>query len=154
MILVDTDVLLDVLEEDAEWSDWSQDQLDAASATDNLAINAIIYSELSIGFSRIEELEAVITEASLAVEDIPREALFLAGRAFLRYRCSRGPAVAPANARCGALSNLFPDSVAYHAVIDTLGPPESADRALWLTRPMRPFKDVAAEKRRRNGESW
>jgi predicted nucleic acid-binding protein len=90
MILVDTDVLLDVLEEDAEWSDWSQDQLDAASATDNLAINAIIYSELSIGFSRIEELEAVITEASLAVEDIPREALFLAGKVFLRYRRGRG----------------------------------------------------------------
>jgi predicted nucleic acid-binding protein len=90
VILVDTNVLLDVLEEDAEWSGWSQDQLDAASAIDNLAINAIIYSELSIGFARIEELEAVITEASLAVEDIPREALFLAGKAFLRYRRSRG----------------------------------------------------------------
>jgi predicted nucleic acid-binding protein len=90
VILVDTNVLLDVLEEDAEWSDWSQEQLDAASATDTLAINAIIYSELSIGFARIEELEAVIMEASLAIEDIPREALFLAGKAFLRYRRSRG----------------------------------------------------------------
>ena len=90
MILVDSNVLLDVLQEDAEWSDWSQEQLDAASATDTLAINAIIYSELSIGFARIEELEAVIMEASLAIEDIPREALFLAGKAFLRYRRSRG----------------------------------------------------------------
>ena len=90
MILVDTNVLLDVFEDDAEWSDWSQDQLDSASATDTLAINPIIYSELSIGFARIEELEAVIKEASLAIEDIPREALFLAGKAFLRYRRSRG----------------------------------------------------------------
>lgn len=61
-----------------------------ASATDTLAINPIIYSELSIGFARIEELEAVIKEASLAIEDMPREALFLPGKAFLRYRRSRG----------------------------------------------------------------
>ena len=90
MILVDTNVLLDVFQDDAEWSDWSQDRLDAASATDTLAINSVIYSELSIGFARIEELEAVIKEASLFIEDIPREALFLAGKAFLRYRRSRG----------------------------------------------------------------
>ena len=88
MILVDTNVLLDVFEDDAEWFDWSQDRLDSASATDTLAINPVIYSELSIGFARIEELEAVIKEASLAIEDIPREALFLAGKAFLRYRRS------------------------------------------------------------------
>ena len=90
MILVDTNVLLDVFEDDAEWSAWSQDRLDSASTTDTLAINPVIYSELSIGFARIEELEVVIREASLAVEDIPREALFLAGKAFLRYRRSRG----------------------------------------------------------------
>jgi len=90
VILVDTNVLLDVLEEDAKWSDWAQGQLDSASTTDTLAINAVIYSELSIGFARIEELEAVIKEASLAFEDMPREALFLAGRAFLQYRRGRG----------------------------------------------------------------
>jgi predicted nucleic acid-binding protein len=90
VILVDTNVLLDVFEDDAEWAAWSQDRLDSASATDTLAINPVIYSELSIGFARIEELEAVIKEASLAIEDIPREALFLAGKAFLRYRSSRG----------------------------------------------------------------
>jgi len=90
VILVDTNVLLDVFEEDSEWVNWSQDRLDSASATDTLAINSVIYSELSIAFDRIEELEAVIKEASLAIEDIPREALFLAGKAFLRYRRSRG----------------------------------------------------------------
>jgi predicted nucleic acid-binding protein len=90
VILVDTNVLLDVLEDDAAWSTWSQNQLDSAIATDTLAINCVIYSELSIGFARIEELEAIIDEASLSVEDIPREALFLAGKAFLRYRRSSG----------------------------------------------------------------
>jgi predicted nucleic acid-binding protein len=90
MILVDTNVLLDVLENDSEWAAWSQGKLDAASVTDTLAINPIIYSELSIAFARIEELEAVITEVSLKMEPIPREALFLAGKAFLNYRRGRG----------------------------------------------------------------
>ena len=90
MVLVDTNVLLDVLENDAKWASWSQDQLDAAAATDTLAINAVIYSELSMAFSRIEELDAVIEEASLKYEAIPKEALFLAGKAFLIYRRSRG----------------------------------------------------------------
>jgi predicted nucleic acid-binding protein len=90
VILVDTNVLLDVLQDDPEWATWSQGQLDAASATYALAINPVIYSELSIAFARIEELEAVITEASLQMQPIPREALFLAGKAFLNYRRARG----------------------------------------------------------------
>jgi predicted nucleic acid-binding protein len=90
VVLVDTNVLLDVLEEDPKWATWSQAKLEAASATDTLAINPIIYSELSIAFARIEELEAVIAEASLTVEPIPREALFLAGKVFLNYRRARG----------------------------------------------------------------
>jgi predicted nucleic acid-binding protein len=87
---VDTNVLLDVFEDDEEWYAWSQDQLDSAIATDKLAINPVIYSELSIGFARIEELEAIIMDAPLAFEEIPREALFLADKAFARYRRSSG----------------------------------------------------------------
>ena len=90
MILVDTNVLLDVLQNDPEWAVWSQGQLEAASLTDRLAINAVIYSELSIAFARIEELEAVIAEASLSLESFPREALFLAGKVFLNYRRAKG----------------------------------------------------------------
>jgi len=90
MVLVDTNVLLDVLQNDPKWAEWSQGELDTASLTDSLAINAVIYSELSIAFERIEELEAVLSEASLSMESIPREALFLAGKAFLNYRRRRG----------------------------------------------------------------
>jgi predicted nucleic acid-binding protein len=90
MILVDTNVLLDIFQNDPKWAAWSQEKLDAASATDSLAINPVIYSELSIAFARIEELEAVLSEAALMLESIPREALFLAGKAFLAYRRARG----------------------------------------------------------------
>jgi predicted nucleic acid-binding protein len=89
VILVDTNVLLDVLQNDPQWADWSLGQLESVSLTDSLAINAVIYSELSMAFERIEELEAVLSEASLSVEPIPREALFLARKAFLTYRRSR-----------------------------------------------------------------
>lgn len=90
MILVDTNVLLDVVTNDSQWAEWSQGQLDAASLTGRLAINPVIYSELSIAFARIEELESVLAEAALTVEEIPREALFLAGKAFLDYRRRSG----------------------------------------------------------------
>jgi predicted nucleic acid-binding protein len=90
MVLVDTNVLLDVFENDSKWATWSQDQLDTAAATDTLAINLIIYSELSMAFARIEELETVIEEAALNIETIPKEALFLAGKVFLSYRRSQG----------------------------------------------------------------
>jgi predicted nucleic acid-binding protein len=97
MVLVDTNVLLDVVQDDLHWADWSQEQLETASLTDRLAINAVIYSELSMAFARIEELEAVVREASLTMQDIPREALFLAGKAFLAYRRRQGnkPRVLP-----------------------------------------------------------
>ena len=90
MVLVDTNVLLDVFENDAKWAPWSQDQLDAAAATDTIAINSIIYSELSMAFARIEELDTVLEEAALNIEIIPKEALFLAGKVFLTYRKSQG----------------------------------------------------------------
>ncbi|MCC6936336.1 MAG: type II toxin-antitoxin system VapC family toxin [Thermomicrobiales bacterium] len=90
MILVDTNVLLDVVTDDPRWAGWSQAQLDAASLADRMVINPVIYSELSIAFSRIEELEAVLTEAGVTVEEIPREALFLAGKVFVDYRRRQG----------------------------------------------------------------
>ena len=107
MILVDTNVLLDVLQDDPRWADWSQQQLESARLTDRLAINSVVYAELSIAFARIEELEAVIDEAALAVEAMPREALFLAGKVFLGYRRARG-------ARPGVLPDFF---IGAHAAV-------------------------------------
>jgi predicted nucleic acid-binding protein len=90
MILVDTNVLLDLVVEDPKWATWSQEQLESASLRDRLKINPIIYAELSMAFSRIEEVEAILFEASVAVEPIPREALFLAGKVFISYRKRSG----------------------------------------------------------------
>lgn len=90
MLLVDTNVLVDVLENDPEWADWSIGQLRAQSKIHRLAINPIIYAELSLTFSTAEALDRVIDNLSLAVIEVPRPALFLAGKAFVRYRRQGG----------------------------------------------------------------
>jgi predicted nucleic acid-binding protein len=90
LILVDTNVLLDVLQNDKQWGPWALQALEFAAAQDALAVNSVIYAELSIAFARIEELEQVLTDGRLSVEPIPREALFLAGKVFLQYKKRQG----------------------------------------------------------------
>ena len=107
MILVDTNVLLDLVTDDPLWAEWSQQQLDLASARDQLAINDIVYAELSIGYGRIEELDAMILGAGLVNAAIPRPALFLAGKASQRYRSAGGRKI-------GVLPDFF---IGAHAVV-------------------------------------
>lgn len=90
MLLVDTNVLVDVLENDPEWADWSISQLRAQSKIHRLAINPIIYAELSLTFSTVEALDNTIDALGLVVLEVPRPALFLAGKAFVRYRRQGG----------------------------------------------------------------
>ncbi|MBO1540954.1 type II toxin-antitoxin system VapC family toxin [Pseudomonas sp. OA65] len=86
MILVDTNVLIDVLEDDPVWADWSIEQMRAQSKIHNLVINPVIYAELSQTFSTFEALDEVVEEMGLLMQELPRPALFLAGKAFVRYR--------------------------------------------------------------------
>ncbi len=89
-MLVDTNVLVDVLENDPDWADWSIAQLQAQSKVHRLTINPIIYSELSLTFSTVEALDQVLDGMDLRMLEIPKPALFLAGKAFVHYRRSRG----------------------------------------------------------------
>ena len=90
MLLVDTNVLVDVLEDDPLWADWSVQQLRAQSQVHQLFINPVIYAELSLTFDSVKELDATIEGIGLKVQEMPRPALFLAGRAFLKYRRGGG----------------------------------------------------------------
>lgn len=90
MLLVDTNVLVDVLEDDPQWADWSIGQLRAQSQIRRLAINPIIYAELSLTFSTVEALDQTIASLGLVMVELPRPALFLAGKAFVRYRRQGG----------------------------------------------------------------
>lgn len=92
MLLVDTNVLIDVLEDDPEWADWSIAQLRAQSKVHPLTINPTIYAELSLTFSKVEALDNTIADLGLTVLEMPRPALFLAGKAFAQYRKRGGKA--------------------------------------------------------------
>lgn len=85
-VFVDSCILLDLFTDDPVWADWSENILDQYSQTNTLYINSIVYTEVSIGFNQIEELEKAIALLSIKVIEIPREALFLTGKAFLKYR--------------------------------------------------------------------
>ena len=90
MVLVDTNVLLDVLEDDPTWADWSVRQLRAQAQVHELFISPTIYAELSLAFDSVKTLDEAIQGMGLALQESPRAALFLAGRAFLRYRRGGG----------------------------------------------------------------
>lgn len=107
MLLVDTNVLVDVLENDSDWAEWSLRQLRAQAQVHDLAINPVIYAELSLAFDSVAALDGALDGMQIAVEEIPRPALFLAGRAFVKYR-KRG----------GTKSNVLPDFfIGAHAAV-------------------------------------
>jgi predicted nucleic acid-binding protein len=83
--LVDTNVLVDVLEDESQWAAWSVGQLWAQAQVHTLVINPVIYAEISLTFSHPEALDAWIDRAGLKLLEIPRPALFLAGKAFATY---------------------------------------------------------------------
>ena len=109
MLLVDTNVLVDVLEDDPDWADWSIGQLRAQSKLHRLAINPIIYAELSLTFSTVEALDQTLDDLDLVMVEMPRPALFLAGKAFVRYRRQGGT-------KSNVLGDFF---IGAHAAVST-----------------------------------
>lgn len=94
-VLVDSNVLLDIATNDPKWSGWSSRTLSEVSADSVVVINPIIYAEISMGFRRIEDLEAAIPSELFRRDPLPYEAGFLAGKAFLLYRKRGGARSAP-----------------------------------------------------------
>ena len=86
MLLVDTNVLVDVLQDDPQWANWSIGKLRAQAIIHQLVINPIIYAEISLSFSTLEGLDGAVSTLALEMRQISRPALFLAAKAFAQYR--------------------------------------------------------------------
>ena len=108
MILVDTNVLLDLVTDDPDWSEWSLARLEEAALAGPILINDIVYAEVSIRYNRIEDLDAMLAQAMIEIAVMPRSVLFLAGKAFQRYRTSGGT-------RTGVLPDFF---IGAHAAVE------------------------------------
>lgn len=94
-VLVDSNVLLDVATEDPRWAGWSSGTLGEIAEDAPVAINPIIYAEVSIRYETIEELEDVLPASVFRREPLPYEAGFLAGKAFIGYRRRSGRRTTP-----------------------------------------------------------
>ena len=110
MTLIDTNVLLDLVTDDPIWAEWSISQLESVSLKGPLLINDIVYAELSVRYKRIEELNAFVDAAGLEITPMPQSALFLAGKAFTRYRRAGG-------SKTGVLPDFF---IGAHAAVAQL----------------------------------
>jgi predicted nucleic acid-binding protein len=108
MTLVDSNVILDVVTDGEVWADWSQEQLEQAASAGPLVINDVIYAEISTRYATVEDVDAMLRNLDISVATIPRTALFLAGKAYLRYRATGG-------VRSGVLSDFF---IGAHAAVD------------------------------------
>ena len=95
MILVDSNVIIDVLTEDPIWRDWSEAALRDAADREEIAINPIIYAEIASGFATMADLDRRIGAETFRRLVLPYEAGFIAGRAFVEYRRRGGARTSP-----------------------------------------------------------
>jgi predicted nucleic acid-binding protein len=95
VILVDSNIIIDVLTQDPVWQAWSGSALSAAADRDDVAINPIIYAEIAAGFSTINELDRNLGVDAFRRLPLPYEAGFIAGRAFVEYRRRGGVRTSP-----------------------------------------------------------
>ena len=109
-ILVDTNVWLDVINNDPIWFEWSADQLDRVAHQGKAAINVVIFAELSVRYQRMEDFENAISTFAIERLALPFEAGFLAAKAFQQYRKRTGT-------RPGTLPDFF---IGAHAAVSNL----------------------------------
>lgn len=93
MILVDSCVLIDVIEGDADWAGWSASQLEELQAMGQLVANIVIYAEIAKSFASLERLDEFVEDSGIAIEPIPRKAAYQAAQTHLAYRRNRGTMV-------------------------------------------------------------
>jgi len=126
-VLVDSNVLLDVLEPDAAWYEWSAEHLVRCATYGRLVINHVVFTEVSVGFSSIETLDQKLPPSLYERAPLPWEAAFLAGKAFMEYRRAGGARRSPlpdffigAHAAVTGMSLLTRDPVRYRAYFPTV----------------------------------
>jgi hypothetical protein len=125
--LVDSNVLLDIFTEDPAWLDWSARSLAAAAESGPLYVNPVVYAEVSVRFTRVEDLEDALPAREFRRSPLPWAAAFLAGKAFMAYRRNRGSASVPlpdffigAHAAVGDLALLTRDVDRYRTYFPTV----------------------------------
>lgn len=126
-ILVDSSVILDVMTEDELWFAWSAKTLADCASSNILAVNPVIYAEVSIRFEKVEDLDAALPSTYFRRLPLPWEAAFLAGKRFFDYRRKGGQKRSPlpdfyigAHAEVGGMTLLTRDAARYRTYFPAL----------------------------------
>ncbi len=143
--LVGSNVILDILTEDRRWASWSTKAIEDWNGV--LVLNPVIYAEISIGFERIEDLDAAVSRELFRRDPLPWDAAFLAGKCFLKYRQSGGKKTSPppdfftgAHAAVAGMSLITRDASRYRTYFP--GSP-------WSLRPRQPVDIFSVSQRGR-----
>lgn len=125
--LVDSNVLIDLLTEDPNWFDWSSAALTAAADDGLLLINPLVYAEVSLRFTSIEDLDDALSPDDFVRTPLPWSAAFLAGKCFADYRSRGGTKTSPlpdfyigAHAAVAKFRLLTRDSARYRTYYPTV----------------------------------
>ena len=125
--IVDTNVLVDFFQPSSPWQRWCDRRLEEAKRRGPVVINPIILAELAAGFPNLELLNATLSPALVEREDLPWDAAFLAGKAYLSYRRAGGDRRSPlpdfyigAHAAVKAYRLLSRDAARYRAYFPSL----------------------------------
>lgn len=128
MVLVDSNVLLDIFTADPEWLPWSQAALVNALLDDQVVINQLVYAEVSVAYKHPAELDAVLSRLNIQRADLPWDAAHLAGQAFLKYRRKGGVKSSPlpdfylgAHAEAAGMDLLTRDATRYRTYFPKVG---------------------------------
>lgn len=133
MVLVDSNVLLDIFTGDPDWQSWSQLALAEALLAGAVVINQLVYAEVSIAYRQAPELDAVLSRLKIQRAELPWDAAYLAGQAFLKYRRNQGAKTSPlpdfyigAHAQVAGLRLLTRDASRYRTYfpcVELIAPP-------------------------------
>ncbi len=86
--LVDSNVLIDILTENAQFADWSFRQL---SEDGDLVVNQICFAETAAYFLNLEEFQHAMALIGIVRDDLPWTAAGIAGNMHREYRQQGGP---------------------------------------------------------------
>ncbi len=100
MILVDSNVWIDLIRNDPVWFEWSSQQIERAYFAGQVVTNPVIYAELAPVYDTPQELADFFQSGKTPVAPFSPACSYIAGRAFLKYRQSRG-------AKTGVLPDFF-----------------------------------------------
>ena len=94
-VLVDTNILIDLVRPEHEWSDWSAQQVEKLKEQSKLCYNVVIYAEFLPSFDSKAGADFFFRSGYFHKINLPFTAAVPTARAFMEYRKRGGAKTSP-----------------------------------------------------------